>query len=69
MLTSGESRITVELLMKIKDKIAELDHCREKEETKAEVENLIRDTLYMKLPKDYSNSAIFACRQSIYEYI
>ena len=61
--------VAIELLMKVKDKIAEFDHCLEKEETRAEVENLIRDTLYMKLPKDYSDSTILACRQSIYEYI
>lgn len=61
--------VAVELLMKVKDKIAELDHCWEKEETRAEVENLIRDTLYMNLPEIYSDYAILACRQSIYEYI
>ena len=61
--------VAVELLMKIKDKISQLDHCWEKEETRAEVENLIRDTLYMKLPEDYSDSAISVCHHNIYEYI
>lgn len=61
--------VAAELLMKVKDRISKIDHCWEKEETRAEVENLIRDTLYMNLPKDYSDSAILACRQSIYEYI
>lgn len=32
------------MLSKIKAKIAELDHWTDKQETKAEVDNLIRDT-------------------------
>ncbi len=56
-------------LKKVRDKIAELDHCWDKEETRAEVGNLIRDILYEELPEDYSDSAILDCRQRIYEYI
>lgn len=37
-------KVVVDLLSKIKAKIAELDHWTDKQETKAEVDNLIRDT-------------------------
>ena len=37
-------KVAVDLLSKIKAKIAELDHWTDKQETKAEVDNLIRDT-------------------------
>ena len=57
------------LLQKIKAKIAELDHWTDKQETKAEVENLIRDTLWSELPESYDESNISSCRQNIYEYI
>ena len=33
------------LLQRIKEKISELDHWTDKQETKAAVDNLIRDTL------------------------
>ena len=61
--------VAVELLKKVGDKIAEFDHCWDKEETRAEVGNLIRNILYAELPEDYSDSAIFECHQRIYEYI
>ena len=37
------------LLERIKDKISELDHWTEKEETQAAVDILIRDTLWLSL--------------------
>lgn len=37
--------VSVSLLKKIKAKILELDHWTDKQETKSEVDNLIRDTL------------------------
>ena len=61
--------VAIDLLKKVREKIAELDHCWDKEETRAEVGNLIRDVLYAELPEDYSDSAILDCRQRIYEYI
>ena len=57
------------LLMKIKAKIAELDHWTDKQETKAEVENLIRDTLWSGLPDCYDDESITQYRQQIYEYV
>lgn len=62
-------RVAVDLLAKVKSKIAELDHWRDKEETKATVDNLIRDTLWSELPKCYDDNSISMCRQKIYEYV
>ena len=60
--------VAVMLLHKIKAKIAELDHWADKQETKAEVDNLIRDTLWAELPECYDEVSISAYRQQIYEY-
>ncbi len=57
------------LLQKIKAKIAELDHWTDKQETKAEVDNLIRDTLWSELPESYDEISISEYRQRIYEYV
>lgn len=62
-------RVAVDLLAKVKAKIAELDHWRDKEETKATVDNLIRDTLWSELPNCYDEISISTCRQKIYEYV
>ena len=62
-------KVSVDLLSKIKDKIAELDHWTDKQETKAVVDNLIRDTLWAELPESYSEVAISTYRQKIYEYV
>jgi type I restriction enzyme R subunit len=47
--------VAVELLQKVKAKIAELDHWTDKQETKAAVDNLIRDTLWAELPESYTD--------------
>ena len=57
------------LLKKIKEKITELDHWTDKQETKAAVDNLIRDTLWAELPESYDEVSISAYRQKIYEYV
>ena len=57
------------LLKKIKAKIAELDHWTDKQETKATVDNLIRDTLWAELPECYDEISISEYRQRIYEYV
>ena len=49
--------VAVDLLAKVKAKIAELDHWTDKQETKAAVDNLIRDTLWAELPEVIQNSA------------
>jgi len=57
------------LLQKIKEKVSELDHWTDKQETKAAVDNLIRDTLWAELPECYDEISISTCRQKIYEYV
>ena len=61
--------VSVSLLQKIKAKIAELDHWTDKQETKAEIDNLIRDILWNDLPEAYDEISISAYRQKIYEYV
>ena len=62
-------KVAVDLLAKIKAKIAELDHWADKPETKAIVDNLIRDTLWSELPESYDEMSISNYRQEIYQYI
>ena len=57
------------LLQKIKEKISELDHWTDKQETKAAVDNLIRDILWSELPECYDEISISMYRQKIYEYV
>ena len=57
------------LLQKVKAKISELDHWTDKQETKAAVDNLIRDTLWAELPESYDEISISEYRQRIYEYV
>ena len=61
--------VAIELLQKVKAKIAELDHWTDKQETKAAVDNLIRDTLWAELPESYTELQISEYRQRIYEYV
>ena len=62
-------KVAVDLLQKVKAKIAELDHWTDKQETKATIDNLIRDTLWNELPACYDELSISAYRQRIYEYV
>ena len=62
-------KIAVDLLDKIKAKIAELDHWTDKQETKAEVDNLIGKILWEELPESYSDQRIFEYRKLIFEYV
>lgn len=57
------------LLQKIKTKIAEFDHWTDKQETKAAIDNLIRDTLWAELPDCYDEDSISMYRKRIYEYV
>lgn len=61
--------VAATLLQKIKIKISELDHWTDKQETKAAVDNLIRDTLWAELPECYDEVSISVYRQHIYEYV
>lgn len=62
-------KVSVDLLSKIKTKISELDHWTDKQETKAAVDNVIRDTLWKELPESYDEVRISTYRQKIYEYV
>ena len=56
------------MLRKVTAKIKELDHWTDKQETKATVENLIRDTLWAELPESYDDRAISDYRDKIYHF-
>ena len=62
-------KVAVDLLEKVKAKIRELDHWTDKQETKATINNLIRDTLWAELPESYDEVSISVYRQKIYEYV
>lgn len=61
-------QVSIDLLAKVKAKIAELDHWADKPETKAIVVNLIRDTLWAGLPESYDEHSITGYRSELYEY-
>ena len=61
--------IAVDLLSKVKQKIAELDHWRDKEETRSIVDNIIRDVLWAQLPESYDENSFNDCRERVCEYI
>lgn len=57
------------MLVKIKARIHELDHWRDKEETQSIISVLIRDLLWADLPDSYDDKAVADYRQRIFEYI
>lgn len=57
------------MLSKIKARIHELDHWRDKEETQSIISVLIRNILWENLPESYDDNAIAIYRQQIYEYV
>ncbi|WP_049691409.1 type I restriction endonuclease subunit R [Anaerococcus jeddahensis] len=61
--------VATSLLQKIKMKVAEFDHWTDKQETKAAIDNLIRDTLWADLPECYDELSISMYRQQIFEYV
>ena len=61
--------LAVSLLQKIKTNIAKFDHWTDKQETKAAIDNLIRNTLWAELPECYDEVSISSYRQQIYEYV
>lgn len=61
--------VSASLLQKIKQKISELDHWTDKDETKSVVKNMIRDMLWTELPESYSDESIDEYRQRIFEYV
>ena len=61
--------VAVELLAKIKEQIAQMDHPFEKRETKAAIIVTIRDTLWELLPESYSDESIDVYKDTVFEYI
>ncbi|MEG0899969.1 MAG: hypothetical protein RSF40_09705 [Oscillospiraceae bacterium] len=64
-----EIYVAITLFKTIKEKIAELDHWTDKQETKAVIDNLIRDTLWAELPECYDEMSISSYRQQIYGHV
>ncbi len=61
--------VAVELLDKIKEQLATMDHPFEKRETKAAIIITIRDTLWQMLPESYSDESIDTYKDAVYEYV
>lgn len=62
-------KVAVELLAKVKAKIAELDHWADKKETRSTVFNLIKNTLYSELPQTYDDESIAVYWTNVYQYV
>ena len=60
--------VSVELLANIKEKLAELDHPFDKPVTRAAIDVLIRDYLWMHLPESYPDTSIDKYRQTVFDY-
>ena len=58
-----------DLAKKIKERIHELDHWTDKEETQSIISVMIRDLLWANLPESYDDNSIAFYRQNIYEYV
>ena len=79
LLISGQSlskedikkvkKLSQEMLTKIKARIHELDHWRDKEETQSIISVMIRDLLWANLPESYSDNEISIYKQMLYEYV
>ena len=80
LLISGKTSLTKEeikkvknlsktMLSKIKSRIHELDHWRDKEETQSIISVLIRDLLWADLPDSYDDDEVADYKQRIYEYV
>ena len=61
-------KMSVDLLKKIKERIAEMDHWTDKQETRAAVDILIRNVLYEEIP-DSMFDRFDAYRRAIYEHV
>ena len=58
-----------EMYTKITEAISRMDHWTDKDETTAEIQNLIRDILWRELPESYDEQQIEVCRGDIFEYV
>jgi type I restriction enzyme R subunit len=61
--------VASELLVKIKDAIASMDHWTEKRDTQAVVDTLIRDTLLNELPECYEFDEIQKYKEKIFNHV
>lgn len=61
-------KMSIDLLAKIKERIAGMDHWTDKQETRAAVEVLIRDVLFEEIPDSMFNR-LEAYRKAIFEHI
>lgn len=62
-------KVAKELLEKIKQLLATMDHPFDKQETRSIIFNTIRDTLWEGLPDSYSDDSIAYCRDAVYRYV
>ncbi len=62
-------KLSVEILEKVKHRIAEHHNWREKKETKADIGNLIHNTLYEELPESYSIDEVKPYSEKLYQYV
>ena len=62
-------KVAVELLDKIKQQLATMDHPFDKQETKASLIITIRDLLWAELPQSYSDESINYYRDKVYNYV
>ena len=58
-----------EMYSKITAAISQMDHWADKDETTAEIQNLIRDILWRELPESYDDRLIEICRGDVFEYV
>lgn len=58
-----------EMYSKITEAISRMDHWTDKDETTAEIQNLIRDILWRELPESYDEKQIEVCRGDVFEYV
>ena len=62
-------KLSQDMLKTVKERIHELDHWRDKEETQSIISVMIRDILWANLPESYDDNSIANYRQNIYEHI
>ena len=61
-------KMSIDLLQKIKERIAQMDHWTDKQETRAAVDVLIRNVLYEEIP-DSMFDRLEVYRKAIYEHV
>lgn len=62
-------KVAKELLEKIKQLLATMDHPFDKQETRSIIFNTIRDTLWEGLPDSYSDESLSYYRNAVYSYV